>query len=267
MPGLMYPIQHVPMLGKGSVLFDRFDADGQPTGYLHLGNCHKLELTLKDEHAELYSSINKNVSLLATALKKRTVTVQITGTDFRADVIALAMMSAGKTSLPTSASAFVEEVLASATATKKGKYFETVNKNIDPSGTAPVVTSHATVPAVLVAGVDYILADAVEGLIYFPVSSSVDDTKQVTITYSTLVGSFDQVAGAAIPQSQGRLRFSPDPSDGQRIGIELWRCNLYPSGNLGLISDDYGNWTLDANVLDDSANHPACPYFLETFYK
>jgi hypothetical protein len=103
-------------------------------------------------------------------------------------------------------------------------------------------------------------------LFYFPVGTSADDAHNVTVTYHTLVGSLDQVAGATQPQILGRLRFVPDPTDGQKLGLEIWRLNLYPSGNLGLIADDYGNWTLDGEVLDDTANHPNSPYYLETFY-
>jgi len=216
--------------------------------------------------AELYSSMNKNVALLATALKKRTVTLQITGTDFRPEVMALALMAPGKTTLVTSATTFTDEPLASATATKKGKYFATANRNVDPTISAPVVTSHTTTPAVLVAGTDYVLVDAVEGLFYFLPTSSLNEAKSITVTYTTLVGSFDQVAGSSVPQVQGRLRFVPDPTDGAKIGLEVWRVNLHPSGNLGLIADDYGNWTLDGQALDDTANHPNSPYFLQTFY-
>jgi hypothetical protein len=51
-----------------------------------------------------------------------------------------------------------------------------------------------------------------------------------------------------------------DPSDGQKIGVEVWRCNLAPNGQIGLVLDDYGNWTLDASILDDSV----CPLLPES---
>lgn len=265
MPGIKYPNAHVPMLGKGSILFDRFDAAGLLTGYLPFGNCTKFDLSHKDERAELFQSLNKSASLIATGLKKRTVSVSIVGTDFRADMIAIALMSSGKTTLSTSVATVTAEVLvsASAAASAKGKYFALLNRNVDNVTTPPVLTQNAVT---LVAGTDYIVVDAVEGLIYFPTSSSIDGTHSVTCTYHTLVGSQDQVAGAVVPQVAGRLRFVPDPTDGQKIGVEAWRVNLYPSGQLGLIADDYGNWTLDGEILDDTSNHPNSPYYLQTFY-
>lgn len=263
MPGIQYPFPHVPMLGKGSILFDRFDAAGLLTGYMPFGNCTKMELGLKDDRAELYQSLNKNSSLIANALKKRTISLSITGTDFRSDMMAIAMMSSGKTTLATTAATVTAEVLASATASLPGRYFALANRNVDNVGTPPVLTCNAVT---LVAGTDYIVVDSVEGLIYFPTNTGAAAGHAVTATYHTLVGSQDQVAPATQPQILGRIRFVPDPTDGQKIGAEVWRVNLYPSGQLGLIADDYGNWTLDGAILDDTANHPNSPYLLQTFY-
>jgi hypothetical protein len=265
MPGLKYPIAHVPMLGKGSILLDIFDANGLPTGLQHLGNCTKFELDLKDDMAELYQSLNKNVTLIATALKKRQPRISITGTDFSSRVSAITQMSAGKTVLSTTATTFTGETLVSTTAvaTAKGRFFRTLNMNYDPTGTPPVITQNAVT---LVVNVDYTLADPVSGLIYFPTTSSIDGTHAITVTYHTLVGTFDQVAGATVPFQYGHVVFVPDPVDGQKIGCDIWRANLHPNGKNGLIADDYGNWTLDGDILDDTANHPADPYYMYTFF-
>ncbi len=263
MPGIKYPLAHVPMLGKGSILFDRFDTSGNLTGYMPFGNATKLELAHKDERATLFQSLNKSASLIATGLKKRTVSVSIVGTDFRSDMMAVAMMSGGKTTLATAVAVVTAEVLAPAGVSKAGKYYALLNRNVDNVTTPPVLTNNAVT---LVAGTDYIVVDPIEGLIYFPTTTTADSAHSVTATYYTLLGSQDQVAGATEPQVEGRLRFVPDPTDGQKIGLEAWKVNLYPSGQVGLIADDYGNWTLDGEVLDDTANHPLSPYYLQTFY-
>jgi len=263
MPGIQYPLPHDPMLGKGSILFDVFDANGNLTGYFPFGNCTKLELAHKDERANLFQSLNKSASLIASGLKKRTVSVSIVGTEFNSNMMAIAMMSGGVTQLTTAAATITAEVLAPAGVSKAGKYFALLNRNIDPTATPPVLTNNANT---LAAGDDYILVDPIEGLIYFPTDTTADSAHSVTATYKTLVGEQDQVAGAVLPQVLGRLRFVPDPTDGQKIGLEAWRVNLYPSGQLGLIADDYGNWTLDGEVLDDTSNHPLSPYYLQTFY-
>src|ERR1700694_1410937 len=140
MPGIKYPFAHVPMLGKGSILFDRFDAAGLLTGYVPFGNATKFELSHKDERANLFQSLNKSASLIATGLKKRTVSVSIVGTDFRSDMMAVAMMSSDKTTLTTAVATISAEVLAPAGVSKAGKYFALLNRNVDNVGTAPVLT-------------------------------------------------------------------------------------------------------------------------------
>ena len=266
MPGLKYPLAHVPMLGKGSILLDIFDANGAATGLRHLGNCTKFELDLKDDIAELYQSLNKSVTLIATALKKRQPKIAITGTDFSSDHMAIFQMSAGKTTVATTATTYTDEVLISATVTgAKGRFFQTAHRNLDmATANVPVLTLQPS--TVLATPADYVVSDPVAGLIYIPVGSSITDTTAVKITYHTVVGSNDHVAGATVPFQQGHIVFDPDPVDGQKIGCDIWRVNLNPNGNVGLIADDYGNWTLDGNILDDTANHPTAPFYDYTFF-
>lgn len=262
---IIYPVPHVPMLGKGSVLLDIFDSvSGLPTGFQHLGNCTKFELDLKDDIAELYQSINKSVTLIATALKKRQPKLTIVGTDFNSKHAAIFSMSSGKSTITQTASTFTAEVLITAAQAPNaiGKFFRTAQLNVDPTAVPPVLTSNAIV---LTPGTDYVVMDPIKGLFYIPAGSAIS-THAVTITYNTLVGSFDQVAGATIPFVAGHILFVPDPVDGQKIQCDIWRCNLNPNGQIGLIADDYGNWTLDGNILDDTANHPNSPFYLETFF-
>lgn len=257
---ITYPVSHKPYLGKGSMFVDVFDAAGALTGYQHLGNCTTVEQEIKDDKAELFQHINATPTLIATAVKKRVESLKITGTDFSSDHLAIALMSAGKTELATGAVAVIGEALASATATKKGKYFATLGRNLDPSAIA--VRQAGT----LSAGTDYVVVDAVEGMIYFPVTSGVDDSAAVLVDYTPISTSFDQVAPAVAPFVKGRLRFSSDPTDGPKIGAEWWLVNLSPSGKVELIKDDYGNWELEGMVLADTAGHPTAPYGIVTFY-
>src|SRR5437879_4510180 len=193
---IVYPVPHLPMLGKGSILLDVFDSTGAPTGFQHLGNCTKMELQIKDDIAELYQSLNKSVSLIATALKKRQPMLAITGTDFSSSHMAIAMMGQ-LVPLVTAATTVSGEALASATATKKGKYFFTAGRNLDVSLPANTVVHQAA--GVLVQGVDYIIVDPVSGCIYFPLTSAVVDATAVSIDYKQLVGTLDQVNAATLP--------------------------------------------------------------------
>lgn len=263
MQPLQYQLANVPMLGKGLILLDRLDANGLLTGSLAIGNASKFSIEPKDDIAEQYGSMNASSSLLNSALKKREVKVTIQGTDFKSDVAAFAFMSAGKTKLTTTVSTFTAEVLVSATGKHADRYWRTAHRNIDNSGTLPVLTNNAVT---LVAGTDYVVVDPVQGLIYFPAGTAAVDGDPTTITYHTLAGVFDQVSGASVPRITAKVTFSPDPTDGQKIGVDIWKVNFSPSGSTDLIGDDYGNWTLDGLVLDDTVNHPTMPLYGTTFY-
>jgi hypothetical protein len=258
---LKYKLPHLPMLGKGSLLIDIYDANGGLTGYQHMGNVHKVEQEIKDDKAELYQSINKTPTLIATAVKKRQVILSIEGTDFSFTHLAIQQMASGgaETTLVTGSTPVVAEALASATATKKGKYFSTAGRNISAVAVKQGVTT-------LVLNTDYTIEDALQGLIYFLPSGAVNDAAAVTVDYTPVNINISQVAGAVAPFLRARLRFVPDATDGKEIGVEWWQVNLSPNGKLGLIADDYGNWQLDGMVLDDTANHPNAPYYLMTDY-
>jgi hypothetical protein len=263
MQPLQYQLPTVPLLGKGMILLDRYDAAGLPTGALAMGNATKFGFDTKDDIAEQYSSMNASSNLLHTALKKRQVKISITGTEFSPDVLAIPMMSAGKSALAVAAGTVTAEVLVSATARHANRYFRTTSRNIDNVTIAPVLTNNSNV---LAAGTDYIVVDPVQGLIYFPPGTTAVDTHPTTITYHTLVGTFSQIAGAVSPVVTAKLIFSPDPTDGQKIGVEVWKVNFSPTGTMEFIADDYGNWQLDGLVLDDTANHPTAPFYDLTYY-
>jgi hypothetical protein len=271
---ITYPVPNLPMLGKGSVLLDRFDlVTGIPTGFQHLGNCTEFTIEDKPDIAKLFSSLTHNVSMIATALKKREPMVTIKGTDFSSLHAAIFSASTGKNTLTPTASTFTAEVLVSAAQAPvaKGRYFRLLNMNIDNVTVPPVLTQNSVT---LVAGTDYVVADAVNGLIYFPLTSTITSGFQITATYHTLVGSFDQVPGSTVPFVKGHLLFVPDPVDGQKVGADIWQVNLFANSKIGLIADDYGNWELQGNILDNTGGlvnlpsyaTPNDPYYQYNFF-
>lgn len=265
---LQYQLANVPMLGKGMILLDRLDANGAGTGLMPIGNATKFGIEPKDDIAELYGSMNASSTLLATALKKRQVKINITGTDYKSDVQAIAMMSAGKSVLAVAGASIVAEPLASVTASKLGRYFMTLHRNIDPASNYATVVLKGGVAGTTVyaIGTDFQVADPVQGLIFIPPTSGVDVAHALTLDYHTLVATFDQVSGASVARITAKLVFSPDPTDGQRLGLEVWKVNFSPTGQHEFIADDYGNWQLEGLVLDDTVNHPAQPLYAATFY-
>jgi hypothetical protein len=259
----LYQVGHVPSLGKGSVLLDRF-LIGSPTGVLiHLGNCNKFEIEPKDDKAELIQSLSPTPTLIAQAVKKRDIKVSVEGTDFNSDHAALFSVSSGKGSLSISATPITNEVLISAaqTVNAKGRYFQVATPNV---GTFTDLKQNAVA---LVANTDYKVIDLVHGIIYIPLTSGIDitGTEQITADYTPTAGTFDQINGHVVNFVQGRLLFVPNPADGPNIMANVWRVNLTQSGKIGLIWDEYGNWTLEGSALDDTSNHPTAPFYQLTY--
>jgi hypothetical protein len=260
----LYQVGHVPSLGKGSVLLDRF-VNGSPTGvFIHLGNCEQFEIEPKDDKAELVQALSPTPTLIAQAVKKRDLKIMIKGTDFSADhsqIYSLAGSPAG--SLTVSATPITNEVLIAAAQTPnaKGRYFRTATPNI---GTFTDLKQNAVA---LVVNTDYKVIDLVHGIIYIPTTSGIDvtGTEQITADYTPTAGTFAQVNGHTVNFVQGHILFVPNPADGPNITADVWRVNLTQDGKIGLISDEYNNWELSGTALDDTANHPNDPFYLYTY--
>lgn len=260
----LYEIGHVPSLGKGSVLLDRF-VGGSPTGvFIHLGNCSKFEIEPKDDKAEIVQSLTPSPTLIAQAVKKRDIKVMVEGTDFSADhsqIFSLASSPAG--SLTVANTPITNEVLVSAAQTVNalGRYFRLANPNV---GTFTDLKQNSVA---LNNGTDYKVADLVHGIIYIPTTSTINTsgTQQITADYTPTAGTYAQVNGHTVNFVQGHLLFVPNPVDGPLITADVWRVNLTQSGKIGLIVDEYNNWTLEGSALDDTANHPTCPFYQYTY--
>lgn len=261
MAGIVYPQTNLPMLGKGSVLFNPKDANGVPQGFIHLGNVTTFALSQQDEKKELYSSINKSTIKISEVHIKRNVTFKITGTDFKTDNMKIFFQGDSGTVAQTG-STVTGETLASSSITKLGKIFRTAKRNIS------AITVHGgTTPTTLVLGTDYTVLDATVGLIYIlPTSAIVGlDTSALTIDYTYATISVPVVHGATQSYIEGELHYVSDNKDGENTEVQVWRIRFSPTGDLNLISDDYASWTMEGDVLDDSANHPSAPLYQQLF--
>lgn len=261
--GIQYQLNHVPSLGKGSVLFDRF-LNGSPTGvFMHLGNCNKFEVDPKDDMAELWQSLYPSPTKIAQAVKKRDIKIAIEGTDFSADHSQIYSIAAGvSTRAQTGAAIVAQQVISAAeTASCLGRYFQVQNF---PVATWTDLKQGATT---LVNGTDYVVLDLTHGIVYIPLTSTISTagTTAVTADYTSATSSVSQIAGHTVNFVQGHILFIPDPADGPNIQADVWRVNLTQNGKIGLISDEYGNWTLEGSCLDDTANHPTDPFYLYTY--
>ena len=242
------------MLGAGVLWFNRFDAD---IGYAHLGNCTSFELSFEDTVQKV---INRMTSALGTYRKivsERVANVSVTGQEFNPDNIAL-VASGSVGALAQAGSTAVGEVLATAAQATIGsnqRAFQTAFRNIS----AITIKQSATT---LIAGDDYIVQDATLGLILFlPTGGQWTDGVQIDIDYTYAADTSPTVNAGSVNTIEGSLLFVGDPAAGGAVDILVHKFSIEPEGGLELIGEDFLDWTLSGEALDDSANNPTAPFW------
>lgn len=254
MPAQAAPSSENLLLGKGQVLFDRFDVNGVSTGFKHLGNVETFELTTTDDKVQKFSSMAAGAPLYKEVNRRRAAVLNITGDEFHPENMALVTMGDVST-LVQPATAVVAEAVAAVTF--PGTYFTT--KKLGPI--SAVVVKFGATPGVL--GTDYAIINANVGLIRILPGTAL--TGAVTIDYTPTAyvsGSGPKVvAGGTAGVIQGAIKFIGDPSTGPDMIVDVWRANMAPNGAVGLISDDFATLQMTAAILDDSLNHPGTPLY------
>jgi len=243
------------ILGKGELFFDRHSAAGVRQGYFHLGNCQRFAVILNDDILSLNTSQDAAAGLLKRVTRSREVNVEISSNEFAIQNLAMALMGDAGTFAQTS-SAITGEILT--TSVVAGRWYKTANRNI--SG---LVITQGTVTLALTT--DYLLHDSSAALIQFKVGGAAVTATPATAAYTRASLSLDQILGATKTKIEGSLLFVPDPTTGPQFDVEIFRCSVSPGGEVGLISDEFGEYTFNMAALDDSAGSfggsTTAPYF------
>jgi hypothetical protein len=258
MPAQPTPNSDNLLVGKGQLLFNRFDSLGVPTSFKHLGNVDSLELTTADTKIQKYSAMQASAPLYKEANQKRIVTLKVVGDEFAPDNLALVLMGDLAT-LVQPATAIVGEALAPATV--PGSYVKLAK--LGPY-TAVAVKFGAT-PGVL--GTDYAIINAKMGLIRILPGTILTGAVTADYTPSAYTGTTGPavVGGGTAGIIQGSFLFIGDPTTGPAMMVEIWKANVSPDSAIGLISEAFATLGLTASILDDSGNHAAHPLYQVTY--
>jgi hypothetical protein len=250
MPAQAAPSNQNLLLGKGQVFFDRRDNAGLSTGFRHLGNIETLELNTADDKVQKFSSMTAGAPLYMEVNRRRTVTINLTGSEFHPENLALMTMGSQST-LVQAATAIVDEPVHATTI--PGMYFFT--KLIGPVTAVSVKFGAATG----VLGVDYAIVNANVGTIRILPGTAMTGAVTVSYTPTAYVSATGPavVGGGSAGTIQGALRYVSDPSTGPDMIMDVWSANVSPNGALSFIGDDFATMQLQLSVLDDSLNHPA----------
>ncbi len=241
------------LLGAGQVFFDRNDVD---QGLAHLGNCTQFRIEFEDEKREVVNRMTSAQGTYRKVTSKRTGRLTIVGQEFEPKNAALVTMGTLSV-LAQSASSASNEIIATAAQAVEGATYQTEFRNIS----VLVLKQGATT---LVLDDDYVITDAVLGLITILVGGGqwVPATQIDATSYTYAADTSTVIRGGDTGTIEGKLIFVGDPAAGPAMDVQCWICSIEPEGGLDFIGDDFLEWTLNCEILDDSANHPDEPYFL-----
>lgn len=239
-------------LGRGMVFIDNFDANGNRTGQQAVGNVTAFETENKVEVKEKYESMDKASSLYARGVTRETVSLKITGDEYTLDNLARALLGT-VVQITAAGATLAAEPLTPVGGAILGRYYDMQNRNIT------TLTDVKQASTSLVLGTDY-TADLLRGRIYLlPTSVTITPGSQLTTDYVYGAYTYNAINVANQGTVDAYVRFIGDPVKGPKLEAEYWHASFTPTGTLGFIQDDFGNWTLEGLIIADPIGHPTTP--------
>jgi hypothetical protein len=214
--------------------------------FVSLGNVNRLTVQPEDTRAELYSSLDAAAGLYAAATTRRKVTLSATSNEFSIENLAMVLMGE-KLYHTQTADAVTAESLSSAA--KKGAYYKLAYRNV-----SSLVVKQGTVT--LVADTDYSVINSTLGLIRLLSTGAATEAAALTVDYAkaAITGtSQPQIAQFTKSEILGSLLFYGDSASGPSYDGQWFKCSVKPEGELPLIEDEFGEFTLTFDVLSDTA--------------
>lgn len=238
------------LLGRGSVLLDRFN-NGVATGLRFLGNAEAVSRSMEDDTLEFRSSTQALRPIIKEVTRERTIEYLLTLNEYQMENLALALMGDLVASSLTAATDAEIEFAA----VKQGHYYDLGRRSV----TAVAVEDDTTPTPVDFDVTDDYTVDAARGLLYIVPGGAITDGTNLVVTFNAAAGALQQLRGGIRTSIEGRFQFWSDNASGPNYRVEAHKVSITPEGELGLITDEFGNFQLRLKVLDDSANHPDAP--------
>lgn len=215
------------------------------TDFISLGNVNRLTVVPEDTRSELYSSLDAAAGLYAAATTRRKVTMTAVCNEFSVQNLALVLMGEGLY-YTQSATTVSGESLSSAA--KLGAYYKLALRSA-----SSIELTQGTVT--LTADTDYTVVDSTLGLVRLLPTGSATAGGTLTAGYvAAAVTGTTQPRIAQFTKSEilGTMLFRGDASSGLSYDGRWWKCSVKPQGELPLIQDEFGEFTLTFDVLKDS---------------
>lgn len=239
------------MLGRGRIYFDAFDANGNKTGLLDLGNAPAFNVSISTEKLDHYSSRSGLRVKDKSILLEVGVTVTFTLDEINVENLKLAFLGSKAAYTQTSGSVVDTPITAIS-----DRYVDLPHRKI-----SNVVVTDAAGTTTYVNGTDYVL-DTSAGLIMALSSGSIADGANILIDYSYDAIDSEEIKAVTNPNTSGYLKFVGDPAAGITYEAEFWYVNLSVNGDIGFITEsDWAQIEFTADIVKQEITHPDSPYF------
>lgn len=223
--------------GEGNILFNRFDAAGNPTGFVDLGNVTNLEIKEASKVQRRISRQKGKSGMVASSIATKEPATLTLKTDEAgaARVMALALMAS-----VTQGTSAAEIVVDEAVVAKLGNTVQLAKRDLDP---ATFVLKNSTGSKTYAAGVDYeIVSDTFSIIKFFENSGAgaIADGASLKASYSTIASGYVELAGGTSTTVRGALLFDGTNRDtGQAVTGEFFRVSFTPNSSVDLLTDAF----------------------------
>jgi hypothetical protein len=235
-------------LGKGALFLD-LDAKG----YEFVGNCTSVAVASDITKQELYSSTEASGALLDSTTSRVKYTITPVISEFTLTNLKL-FLKAQENDKPQTADTGDTFAITNA---KLGRYYDVGKRQI--SG---VTVSKGSVE--VAASGNWEVNEEFGVVHLFANATDVDDDDDLVVNFESPELTIQQLRIATAGQAIAKLLYLADDANNAanpaKDRLECWRVDVAPDGELNLISDDYGSFSLSMTLLTDAANHPDEPY-------
>lgn len=223
------------LLGRGEIVINLLDDNGDPTGEQLLGNCPGFTTTsattqFKHQSAMVASRVTDLTRNVSTE-----VSAQITCDDISNQ--ALAMFLAGVISSVTQAATPVtgEHVVA-----HPGREYQLGATAANPIGVrnvSSITVKDSAGTTTYVNNTDYKI-DAAKGRVAILEGGAIDEGDDIQFGYTPAAGSKTRIVAGEAPTIIGSLRFIPDNASGENRTLFIPEATFSASGDLAWITEE-----------------------------
>lgn len=238
------------LLGSGKIYFAEL-VSGALKGEEYLGDCTTFEITPSVTEISKRSSSTSARPKIASDVTDFSLALRIVGGQFNAANMARACGGEVGT-LSQGGGTVADEVLNDVEA---GKYYPLAKRNV-----SLVVVTNIAGNVTYVANTDYEV-DTRSGRIYIVPGGAIADLSDLKVDYTYSAESKTVVRAGLKSQIKGFLRYISDNTRGDNHEVQVWKVRLSPKSAIGLISENYAEWSLEGEIEADLAAHPTEPYY------